>query len=222
MKGFGMVGRALAAHPRLFIGIACGCALYAVLPVTLAAQTRAIIAWDAGAALYLALAFVLFVTTPIERIAVDAERQAEGEWTIFGVTVAGIVFSFIALISEFSGMKDLGKNERGLHVALVVATLFVSWLMAQTTFALRYAHEYYEQVSGRSDVKGGLEFPGEKRPDYLDFAYFALVIGMTFQVSDVQVTSRQLRRVVALQGFLSFVFNTVILALTVNIAASML
>ncbi len=183
---------------------------------------RSILAWNVGAGLYLTLAFVLFATTPVEGIAARAEREEAGEWTIFAITVAGIIFSFVALLGEFSATKDLQGIARSLHVTLVVTTLLVSWLMTHTTFALRYAHEFYERRDGSEEIAGGLEFPGERRPDYLDFFYFALVIGMTFQVSDVQITSRHLRRLAALHGFLSFVFNTVILALTVNIAASLL
>ncbi len=91
--------------------------------------------------------------------------------------------------------------------------------MTHVTFAFRYAHEFYADDLGGPDVDRGLEFPGERQPDYLDFLYFALVLGMTFQVSDVQITSRKLRRVATLHGLLSFLFNTVIVAFTVNIAA---
>jgi uncharacterized membrane protein len=98
----------------------------------------------------------------------------------------------------------------------------LSWLVTHVTFAFRYAHEYYARDAGGPDLDGGLEFPLEKAPDYLDFLYFALVLGMTFQVSDVQITSRKLRRVATLHGLLSFLFNTVIVAFTVNIAAGLM
>jgi len=89
-------------------------------------------------------------------------------------------------------------------------------------FALRYAHEYYETAPGHVGIDGGLQFPADDEPDYWDFFYFALVLGMTFQVSDVQITSRTLRRLAAVHGLLGFLFNTVIIALTVNIGASLL
>jgi uncharacterized membrane protein len=92
----------------------------------------------------------------------------------------------------------------------------------QVTFTFRYAHEYYSRSGEGPGVDGGLRFPGEDHPDYMDFLYFALVLGMTFQVSDVEVTSRKLRRLATLHGFLGFLFNTVILALTVNLAAGLL
>ncbi len=96
----------------------------------------------------------------------------------------------------------------------------MSWLVTHAVFALRYAHEYYE---ARADgARGGLDFPGKQLPDYLDFLYLAIVIGMTFQVSDVQVTDRYLRQLVMVHGLLSFLFNTIIVALTVNLVAGLL
>ena len=140
-------------------------------------------------------------------MAADAEAQEEGEWTVFWLTVAAVTFSFVAVIGEFSGIKDLPAAQRNLHVILVAVTLLVSWLMTHTTFAFRYAHEYYEIDPGGVGIVGGLEFPGEKRPDYLDFLYFALVLGMTFQVSDVQITARKFRRLAAAHGLLSFLLQ---------------
>jgi uncharacterized membrane protein len=98
----------------------------------------------------------------------------------------------------------------------------LSWLVTHVTFAFRYAHEYYAHDEGGPEIDRGLDFPGKNEPDYLDFLYFALVLGMTFQVSDVSITARKLRRVATLHGLLSFLFNTVIVALTVNIAAGLM
>lgn len=117
--------------------------------------------------------------------------------------------------------SGLSAEQKTLRIVLVVVTLFASWLMTHTSFALRYAHEYYSRDENGKDFDRGLEFPNEKRPDYLDFLYFALVLGMTFQVSDVQITARKMRRLATVHGLLSFLFNTIILALTVNIAAGL-
>ena len=86
---------------------------------------------------------VLFIAEPAERMAANAEAQEEGEWTIFAPTVAAVAFSFAAIVSEFASMKDATGMQRNLHIALVAVTLFVSWMMTHTTFAFRYAHEYY-------------------------------------------------------------------------------
>ena len=171
---------------------------------------------------YLLLAAHLFLTEPVERMPVHAEAQQEGEWTIFWLTMGVVVVSFVAVTSEFAAIKSLPEGRRGWDVALVAVTLLASWLMTHVSFAFRYAHEYYSRDHGGPDFDRGLDFPGETKPDYMDFMYFALVLGMTFQVSDVQITSRKLRRVAAVHGLLSFLFNTVIVALTVNIAAGFL
>jgi len=214
--------RVIAAHRRLLAGAVCGVAIYPLLPRAMSQQTRAVIAWDVGVVVFLALSVFLFTTERASRMRIDAERQQEGEWTIFWLTMAATGFSFAAIVGEFSNSRDLPPAQKGLHVALVAITLLVSWLMTHTTFAFRYAHEYYEAPPGSAKVDGGLDFPGEEQPDYLDFMYFSLVLGMTFQVSDVQITSRKFRRLATVHGLLSFLFNTIILALTVNIAAGLL
>ena len=182
--------------------------------------TRGLLAWDFACCVLLALEAEMFAR---ERdMAHDAEAQQEGEWTVFALTVAAVVASFAAILGEFSVSKELPAAIRGLHVVLVAGTLLVSWLTTHTIFALRYAHEYYSCSPGTTQIDGGLEFPSEPAPDYWDFFYFALVLGMTFQVSDVQITSRKLRRLATVHGLLGFLFNTVILALSVNIGASLL
>ena len=103
-----------------------------------------------------------------------------------------------------------------------MVTLALSWAVTHLTFAYRYAHEYYSYDLGGKTVDGGIEFPKDDRPDYLDFVYFSFVLGMTFQVSDCNVTSKKLRRLATTQGLIGFIFNTVILALSVNIAAGLL
>jgi uncharacterized membrane protein len=215
-----LLWRVAAGRPRLLAGAACGLIAAPLLPASLGVTTRAILAWDIGVVVFLGLAAILFSTE--RHMAADAAAQEEGEWTVFGLTITAIAFSFVAIISEFAGLHDLPRGTQGLHVALVAVTLFVSWLMTHTTFALRYAHEYYSKCQGAADIDRGLAFPGEDKPDYFDFMYFALVLGMTFQVSDVAITARKLRRLATLHGLIGFLFNTAILALAVNLAAGFL
>jgi uncharacterized membrane protein len=218
----GWLWRVIVVRPRLMAGFVLGVVAYCLVPSGYAPQARAVVSWDVGVTIYLVAAAVLFLDERQDRMAADAERQQEGEWTIFFMTVAAVVMSFVALVFEFSSTRNVPGSQRTLHVAIVAFTLFASWLMTHVTFAFRYAHEFYEQGQGGDDYERGLEFPGERSPDYLDFLYFSLVLGMTFQVSDVQITSRKLRRLATLHGLLSFLFNTVIVALTVNIAAGLL
>jgi uncharacterized membrane protein len=214
--------RVLRGHWRLFVGILSGLSIFLILPVYLTAGTRAILAWDAGVIVFLGFVAGLFFSERSSRMAADAKAQEEGEWTVFSLTVAAISVSFAAIVEEFAGSKDLHPGVRSLHLVAVAVTLVASWLMTHTTFALRYAHEYYQARGGSAGTGSGLDFPGEQQPDYLDFFYFAMVIGMTFQTSDVQITERKFRRLAIVQGILSFVYNTIILALTVNLAAGLL
>jgi uncharacterized membrane protein len=215
--------RVIGGRPRLFIGLLCGLCVIPLLPHGISHTTRSIVAWDSGVVVYLIASAFLFTTERHDRMAADAVAQEEGEWTIFWLTLAAVAFSLAAIVGEFSSMtKEMPPPERRIHVILVAVTLFVSWLMLHTTFAFRYAHEYYQVEDTTEGITGGLEFPGERRPDYLDFLYFSLVLGMTFQVSDVQISARKFRRMASVHGLLSFLFNTVIVALTVNLAAGLL
>ena len=215
----------IAGHRRTFIGFLCGLLAYWLIAgpfgLPLHGAPRVIAAWDVGSIVLLLACAVLFGTTPPSAMPANADAQQEGEWTIFAVTILGVVISFVAIVSGFSGTKDLSAHVRGLHVALVALTLLVSWLVMQATFAMRYAHEYYTRSDGLK-LDRGLEFPSDDDPDYWDFTYFSIVLGMTFQVSDVQIASRKFRRMATVHGFLGFVFNTVIIAVTVNIASGFL
>lgn len=215
--------RVIAGHARTFAASLVGLASFLVLPDTLGLAARSILAWDIGAATLLGLAAAMFWAEGDDAtMARNAAAQEEGEWTVFAITLTGVAISFAALSTVLGGAKDMPGMQRKLFVAVVAATLLLSWLVTHVVFALRYAHEYYERVRGAGRVEGGLLFPGDLPPDYWDFVYFALVLGMTFQVSDVQITSRKMRRLASVHGLIGFLFNTVIVALTVNIAASLL
>ena len=212
----------IRGRPRLFIGLLVMIAAWLVLPASLPTTTRGILGWDIGVLAFLLLAAQLFLTEAPDRMQAAAEAQQEGEWTIFLMTLAVVIVSFVAVSSEFAAIKGMAPERKALQVTLVAVTLLLSWLVTHVTFAFRYAHEFYARDLGGPEIDGGLDFPQEKEPDYLDFLYFALVLGMTFQVSDVQITSRKLRRVATLHGLLGFLFNTVIVAFTVNIAAGLM
>ncbi len=214
--------RFLLGHLRLFIACAAGLATPFLLPHSWPAREGTIAAWDIGAALYLLLMAELFATSPPARMEANARAQEVGEWTLFFLVLAGATASFAAIIGEFGTMKDLTGAAKGEKIAVVAATLALSWLLTQAIFALRYAHEFYSRGAAERDIDRGLLFPQEEHPDYWDFLYFAVVLGMTFQVSDVQITSRKLRRLATLHGLLGFLFNTVIIALTVNLASGIL
>jgi uncharacterized membrane protein len=210
--------RIVRARPRLFSAAALGILITAVLGLSgrFRGATRVLIGWDVGVATYLVLAVVLMARADIQSIRRRAAQEDEGQFVLLMLTVAAAVASLGAIVIEL-GFSDLpGAARRIDHILLATLTIVLSWFFIQMMFALHYAHEFYDEISGR-----GLAFPGdEQAPDYWDFLYFSLVIGMTSQVSDVGVVRKDIRRTVAAHAVISFFFNVTLLALAVNIAAS--
>jgi len=212
--------RVVSGHRRLFLAVAIMVVVYFIFP-GVAGRRRAIIAWDTGVLSVLLLTLHLFLTRDAKQMPALAEAQEDGQWTIFWITLLASLASFFAVTTELSGLKELPDQQRLFPVVLAAATLILSWLFAHVIFALRYAHEWYDR-DNESRLRRGLEFPGDTEPDYMDFLYFSMVLGMTFQVSDVEITARRLRRLALLHGLVSFLYNTIIVALTVNIASGLL
>lgn len=205
--------RVIYARPRLFISIALGILAFFPLPGEMRLVTRLLISWDISVALYLILAFAMMYQCGVAHIRRNAILQDDGRFLILMVTAVGAFASIAAIVSE------LGAAHRGpVELAIATLTIALSWAAVHTTFALHYAHDYY-----RGAEPGGLQFPsGDQHEDvdYWDFAYFSFVIGMTAQVSDVGITDKTIRRTATAHGIISFVFNTALVALMVNIAAS--
>ncbi|MFZ2159616.1 MAG: DUF1345 domain-containing protein [Bradyrhizobium sp.] len=204
--------RVVYARPRTFLSIALGIAAFFLLPDSLRQVTRLLIGWDVFAASYLVLAYIMMFRCDHGHIRRNAILQDDGRFLILLVTALGAFASIAAIVLE------LGSSHRGAsELALATVTIALSWAAVHTTFALHYAHEFYR------GKPGGLDFPkgrDDEGPDYWDFVYFSFVIGMTAQVSDVGVTDRTIRRTATAHGIVSFVFNTALVALMVNIAGS--
>ncbi|GAB0117107.1 DUF1345 domain-containing protein [Acidisoma sp. 7E03] len=217
----------LTSRAPLLLGILVGVLSALLLPrqavnAVAGGKAHLVVSWDVGTLTLLLLWGLIMIRTPPMDMPARAKAQEDGEWTVFAFTLGAIFASLFVIILEFQNISSLKGSVRGWHLALVVVTLLLSWLTMQLIFSLRYAHEFYASSDGSRRYDGGLDFPHEPEPDYFDFVYFAMVLGMTFQVSDVDITSRKIRRLATLHGFVGFLFNTVILALTVNIAASLL
>ncbi len=211
-----IIYRTARRQPRLVLSAALAVVIYLLLPATLEIQTRGIIAWDAGCAVFLVAVLTMMLRATIERMERRAKVQDENRIAILVLCVAAVCVSLFALGWELHFAKRL-PGGAGWRTALAALTIVLSWGFTHTIFALHYAHEYYEDPK-----KPRLIFPGGVPPDYTDFLYYAFVVGMTFQVSDVQVAERELRRLTIVHGILSFFFNTVILALAINLAAGLL
>ncbi len=204
--------RVIRARPRLFIAAALAIVLSLLLPAQWHVSTRVLIGWDAGVAFYVIGAFILMAGADVARIRRRAAILDEGRLAILAVVVGAAVASLGGIVAQ------LGGERAAAHLTLATVTILLSWTLVHVIFALHYAHEFY----AAKPRGGGLTFPGGEEPDYWDFLYFSLVIGMTSQVSDVAVTGRAIRRTVAAHGVVSFLFNAALIALTVNIAASAL
>jgi uncharacterized membrane protein len=206
------------AHRRLFLSAALGGATIAILHLTsIGAVARVLIGWDVGVLIYLAAAAVVMAQcSTVAAIKRNAALQDEGAFSILILSVAAAIASLGAIFAELVVLKH-DDPYYGLFIALAIITVVLSWTFTQTIFALHYAHEFYGE-GGRGN---GLKFPDDNQPDYWDFVYFSFVVGMTFQVSDVAVTHKSIRRLVVAHGALSFFFSTAIVAMAVNIAAGL-
>lgn len=204
--------RIIRARPRLFIAALFGALLSLLLPTEWRLSTRVLVGWDAGVVFYVVGAFVLVARADVARIRRRAAILDEGRFAILVVVVGAAIASLGGIVAQ------LGAGRAPAHLALATVTILLSWTLVHVIFALHYAHEFY----AAKPRGGGLTFPGGEDPDYWDFIYFSLVIGMTSQVSDVAVTGRTIRRTVTAHGVVSFLFNAALIALTVNIAASAL
>jgi uncharacterized membrane protein len=211
--------RAWRLHLRLFVAVALGVAVLALLSaLPLRMPTRLLTAWDIGIAFYLAATFYVMANAPISRIRWRAKVQDEGAMALLVLTAASALASLAAVVAEI-GAAPSASEAPWTHVTLAMATILLSWGFMHTIFALHYAHEFYGE--GKDTIIGGLMFPGEDQPDYWDFVYFSLVIAMTSQVSDVQISSRSIRRLATVHGVISFFFNLTVLALTVNMVSNL-
>lgn len=215
----------LGPRPRLTMGTAIGL-FVGVSLIWLAPQmqatTRLILGWDALSVTFLTLMFASMVRHTPTDIRVQSAVDDEGRGVILGLTLAAAAASVWAVGAELSLAKDAHGLIKLAHIVLAFLTVVVSWLMVQMIFALHYAHEYYgvDEDDGARDSEG-IDFPGHEAPDYWDFLYFAIVIGVACATADANITSKGLRRISTVHCLVAFAFNTVIVALTINLTAGL-
>ncbi len=181
--------------------------------------TRLILGWNVGACLYLLLAGIMVARSTHDQIRHRARLQDEGQMLILFLVAIASVASLGAIVAELATAKDLTGTLKYEHIGLAAFTILSSWAFTHLMFALHYAHDYYAACTNHQPA--GLDFPGTTSPDYMDFLYFAFVIGTSGQTADVSFSSGAMRRIGLLHCVLAFLFNTTLLALTINIAASL-
>jgi uncharacterized membrane protein len=201
---------------RLMAGLLAG-VLVGSLPLPFDWRQRCLLGWCAGVAVYLALVWLLCSRMDAKRTREHAMAQDEPSLVLFLL----LLLSTLACVTAIAFMMQEISTQQGWRsgflILLLIADLALSWLFIQVLFSFHYAHGYYQSTDDAA-----LQFPGGQEPDYFDFMYYAFVIGMTSQVSDVQVISRKLRRITLAHSVLSFGFNVLVIALSINVVAGIL
>lgn len=213
--------RLVQARPRLIIVSGLGIAVGWLLPDTVTSHlvTRLLIGWNTGTCLYVLLATEMMMRSSQQNMRHRALLQDDGKWVLLILVMVTSLASLAAIAAELAVVKDLHGTIRLAHISLAGLTVLSSWAFIQVMFALHYAHDFYATRHNGQPV--GLQFPDDDNPDYGDFFYFAAVIGTSGQTADVSFTTKAMRRTGTLHCILAYLFNTTVLALLINIGASL-
>ncbi len=206
----------LVHRPRLLAGAVIMVATYFVFPFALREATRLLVAWNVGAWAYLAMMTMMF-SRPKSDPRVEARPEDEKQSVLVVLGVVAACAALAAIVWELGPVKSMEGAAKAGHLALVGASIMSAWTFIQVMFAIHYAGVYFAAVA--DGAPGGLDFPGKSQPQWGEFVYQAFTVGCTFASSDVNVTSSRMRRICVIQGVVAFFFNTIILALAINIGA---
>ncbi len=209
----------LAHRPRLVAGALIMVATYVALlvaPLAMRESSRLLVAWNMGAVVYLNL-IMLMMLRPTADPRIEARPEDENQWVLLLLGVVAAVAALAAIIWDLGPVKNFEGLAKVEHLALVCVSILTAWTFIQVLFAIHYAGVYFAAVG--DGAPGGLEFPRNPEPGWTEFVYQAFTVGCTFASSDTNVTSTRMRRICVIQGVVGFFFNTIILALAINIAA---
>jgi len=206
----------------LGISIAAYFAVLVAAPEVVSPYTRLVLSWDVGTLVYLALAWTIIGRADPASTRAHVLSQDQSTFLIFLFVLGASCASVVAIGFVVATIKGLTFWPKVWHLALTITALMSSWTLIHTVFSFHYAHRYYSDEQTKPPRPGGLAFPGGGAPDYMDFAYYSFVVGMTSQVSDVAVVSPAMRRMTLVHGLLAFMFNIAVLALSINTIASAL
>jgi uncharacterized membrane protein len=212
--------RYLRQHKRLALSVLLGFFTYLLLPRSFGEGARLLVAFDLAAVVFLGAVWIMMARSTTAEMRRRSQIEDESRYVVLALSAAAAVAVLLAITSQLQEIRD-PTSTTALHVSLAAATIVLAWFFMNTIFALHYAQFFYGGGPRGGEARG-LDFPGRAEPDYWDFLYFSFVIGMTFQVSDVQIEDHHLRRLGLAHGVLAFFFNVVVLALTINIIAGLL
>ena len=214
--------RGLTALAGLIAAAIAAALVLLLSPYWLTHIERAVAAYDAAALTMLASAWFLGMHGDAKVARRSASGEDPGAVAVFFVVLVSVAAGLIAAVVLLGRDPTAGSAASALAIVLALGAVILGWLLIQTTFAFRYAHRYYGDANQNNRIDGGIVFPGHHQPNDYDFAYFSFVLGMTFQVSDVQITSTSIRRLALAHGLLSFAYNATILGFIVNVLAGLL
>lgn len=214
--------QSIAIRPRVVLAVLAGIGAGLLLPNSLSGSMRTAIAADIGALVYLAVGLRMMMACGNDLIRKRAARQDDGRVVILVLVLVAIALGFWTIFGVLSEAKQVGGAAKAAYTGVAAATILLSWLVTQVVFTFHYAHEYYRPDDSHEKRAEGLEFPGDNSPDYWDFFYFATSMGAASQTSDVAIRTKALRRLVTLHAIIAFFFNTAVLALAINIGASLI
>ncbi len=213
-------------HYRLYVSIVLALVVFILSRKSSSGVVSFMITWLTFSVSNLISSWIIILSFHPRKVKAIADKEDSGGAFIFVFIVMAAFISLFAIIILLQSVPTESKRGLSLHIILAITSVFCSWMLIHTFFILRYAHLYYKVDNKSTEAarynKPGLDFPNEREPDYLDFAYFSFVLGMTFQVSDVQITSKNIRRLALLHSLISFVYNTVIVALSINILSGII
>lgn len=207
----------LDAHHRLGIGLGVALLVYTASLRLMIWPSRLLLTYLAYALTINLLAWVSMTYLPPHKTRQTYRLQDSSRLLIFGFAIAAAIASLFAVIFLLDVVKQLDPFHLKVYLLLSALTVLSSWTLLHTLFTLRYAHLYYEHHPA-----GGLKFPDTSQPGYVDFAYVAFGVGMACQVADVGPTSPRFRGLILTHSIIAFGFNTLIVALSINVIAGLL
>jgi uncharacterized membrane protein len=209
-------------HWRLGLGVAIGVLAWAAAwALNVAGPARALIGWNIGAAAYLFAIWLVFLGADEAEVRRRAAREDQSRGVILVLVILAIGASLAGIVASLISVKGETAAARNLVTALAALTLVSSWALLQTVFMAHYAHRHFQSLQAR-DPAGGFLFPDDQPRTYLDFAYLAVCVGATAQVSDPGVQTTPLRNLVTAHAVTSFFYNTAVLALGINILSGLI
>ncbi|WP_345948019.1 DUF1345 domain-containing protein [Mucilaginibacter sp. PAMB04274] len=214
----------LDAHHRLIIAIIVSAAAAYLLSGSLPLTETILVTWICFAFSLIIPEWITILTAHPRDVRKIATLQDSSRTFIFIFVVTGTVFSLLSIFFLMKSPENASPSQVTGHIILTIGSVIVSWWLVHTMFTLRYAHIYYDTVNdeGQQIPACGLKFPDENEPDYLDFVYFSFNLGVAFQVSDVAIASRKMRRLTWAHSLISFAYNTAIVALSINITSELI